>query len=56
MQVHLKTREERSAVSLRPVKASAQLDQIREAGFTAIEVFAPAEGGNSFGRLDTINR
>jgi hypothetical protein len=56
MRVHLKAREDRPAVSLDPAKASAQLDEIREAGFTVIEIFAPAEGGNSFGGLDTINR
>ncbi len=56
MRVHLKARDDRPALSLDPAKASAQLDEIREAGFTAIEIFAPAEGGNSFGGLDTINR
>jgi hypothetical protein len=56
MRVHLKAHGDRPALSLDPAKTSAQLDEIREAGFTAIEIFAPAEGGNSFGGLDTINR
>ena len=56
MRVHLKARDGRPALSLDPAKASAQLDEIREAGFTAVEIFAPAEGGNSFGGLDTIDR
>jgi len=56
IRVHLKAREDRPALSLDPAKSSAQLDEIREAGFTAIEIFAPAEGGSSFGGLDTINR
>lgn len=36
--------------------ASKRLDEMRAAGVTAIEVYAPAEGGNSFLGLDTINR
>lgn len=56
MRVHLKAHGDRPALSPDPAKTSAQLDEIREAGFTAIEIFAPAEGGNSFGGLDTINR
>lgn len=35
---------------------SKRLDEMRDAGVTAIEVYAPAEGGNSFLGLDTINR
>ena len=36
--------------------ASKRLDEMRAAGISAIEVYAPAEGGNSFIGLDTINR
>jgi hypothetical protein len=36
--------------------ASKRLDEMRAAGITAIEVYAPAEGGHSFLGLDTINR
>ena len=36
--------------------ASKRLDEMRAAGISAIEVYAPAEGGNSFMGLDTINR
>lgn len=35
--------------------ASKRLDEMRAAGITAIEVYAPAESGNSFLGLDTIN-
>ena len=34
----------------------AALDDLRAQGITAVEVFAPAEGGRSFGGLDTIDR
>ncbi|MEW5975785.1 MAG: alpha-amylase family glycosyl hydrolase [Acidobacteriota bacterium] len=51
---HLKARHDRPALSLDPSKTSAKLDKIRESGFTAIEIFAPAQGSNSFGGLDTI--
>ena len=36
--------------------AAARLDDLKASGFSAIEVFAPAHGGNSFGGLDTIDR
>jgi hypothetical protein len=36
--------------------ASKRLEDMRAAGISAIEVYAPAEGGNSFLGLDTINR
>ena len=36
--------------------ASKRLDEMRAAGISAIEVYAPAEGGNSFMGLDTIDR
>jgi len=32
------------------------LDELRDRGVAAVEVYAPAEGGNSFLGLDTINR
>jgi hypothetical protein len=34
----------------------AALDERRAQGITSVEVFAPAEGGRSFGGLDTIDR
>ncbi len=37
-------------------RAAAALDELRKAGVGAIEVFAPAYGGKSFGGLDTIDR
>jgi len=37
-------------------RAAAALDKLRKAGIGAIEVFAPAYGGKSFGGLDTIDR
>jgi hypothetical protein len=42
--------------ALERTRAAASLDDLRKAGFTAIEVFAPAHGGKSFGGLDTIDR
>jgi hypothetical protein len=36
--------------------ASRRLDEMRDAGIGMIEVYAPAEAGNSFLGLDTINR
>jgi glycosidase len=42
--------------ALERTRAAAALDDLRKAGFTAIEVFAPAHGGKSFGGLDTIDR
>jgi hypothetical protein len=37
-------------------RMEAALDDLRAQGITAVEVFAPAEGGRSFGGLDTIDR
>lgn len=37
-------------------EAAKRLDEMRSAGITGIEIYAPAEGGNSFLGLDTINR
>lgn len=37
---------------LDPVKASAALDELLAEGVTAVEIFAPADGGRSFGGLD----
>jgi Alpha amylase, catalytic domain/Maltogenic Amylase, C-terminal domain len=43
-----------------PIKDTARLeaalDGLRAQGITTVEVFAPAEGGRSFGGLDTIDR
>jgi glycosidase len=44
-------------VPARPAAAaSKRLDEMRAAGISAIEVYAPAEAGNSFLGLDTIDR
>jgi hypothetical protein len=37
-------------------RVKAALDDLLAQGITAVEVFAPAEGGRSFGGLDTIDR
>jgi len=39
-----------------PARTEAALDGLLAQGITAVEVFAPAEGGRSFGGLDTIDR
>jgi len=56
--VFLRDRPGKDAVfPLKPVAAaSKRLDEMHAAGISAIEVYAPAEGGNSFLGLDTINR
>ncbi len=45
----------RRQISLDPVKASQQLDQIKAQGFQAVEIVAPAEGLYAYGGLDTKN-
>ena len=45
----------RPQISLDPVKASQQLDQIKAQGFQAIWIVAPAEGLYKAGGLDTKN-
>lgn len=44
-----------TAFPLSPAAASKRLDEIRAAGIGAIEVYEPAEAGNSFLGLDAIN-
>ena len=44
------------AFPLNRANVVSRLGELNNAGFTAIEVFAPAYGGNSFGGLDTIDR
>jgi hypothetical protein len=39
-------------MSLDHAKAEEQLRQWKDQGIDAIEIFAPAEGGNSYGELD----
>jgi hypothetical protein len=57
MRVFLTERQARGrAFPLDPAAASKRLDELRAAGIHAIEIFAPAEGGNSYSGLDTINR
>jgi hypothetical protein len=56
LRMHLKPEKDEVGLSLDPAKAAAQLDAVRAAGFRAIEIFAPAHGGKSFGGLDTIDR
>jgi hypothetical protein len=41
---------------LEQARVEAALDDLLAQGIGAVEVFAPAEGGRSFGGLDTINR
>jgi hypothetical protein len=43
-------------LSLDPKKAELQLRRWKDEGISAIEIFAPAEGGNSYDGLDAINR
>src|SRR5579872_1989342 len=43
-------------LSLEHAKAEQQLREWKDQGIDAIEIFAPAEGGNSYGRLDAIDR
>jgi hypothetical protein len=42
-------------LSLDPVVLSTQLDEIKNQGFSAIEIFAPAEGLAAYNGLDTKN-
>ena len=42
-------------ISIEPVKASEQLDEIKAQGFQVIEIFAPAEGLYAYSGLDTKN-
>jgi len=43
-------------LSLNHTKAEQQLREWKDQGIDAIEIFAPAEGGNSYGGLDAIDR
>lgn len=43
-------------LSLEPKEAELQLRRWKNKGISAIEIFAPAEGGNSYDGLDAINR
>ena len=43
-------------VSLKPDESRATLDRLAAKGIHAVEIFAPAYGGNSFNGLDTIDR
>ena len=56
--IFLRPRPGKDAVfPLKPDDAAARrLDEMRDAGIGMIEVYAPAEAGNSFLGLDTINR
>ncbi|MGA8153329.1 MAG: alpha-amylase family glycosyl hydrolase [Terriglobales bacterium] len=40
-------------LSLQPRRAEQQLKEIKQQGFTGIQVFGPADGGKSYGGLDT---
>lgn len=42
-------------LSLDPALLSRQLDEIKNEGFSAIEIFAPADGGTAYNGLDTKN-
>lgn len=52
IRVSLKRRQ----LSLNPETLSEQLDRIRRQGFTVVEIFAPADGGKSYGGLDAKDR
>jgi len=55
--VSLKASEKRVALPIKdPARLSAVLDEMKARGVHALEIFAPAEGGGSFGGLDTVNR
>ncbi len=55
--VTLRTKREEAAFPLKDKgKVSAALDDLLARGISALEIFAPAEGGRNFGGLDTINR
>lgn len=53
--VSLKQRGNRPGFPLDPVKASAELDALQAKGISAIEIFAPAYGGNAYEGLDPID-
>lgn len=53
--VTLKDREYFPQLPIDPDQAAKKLDQIREQGFAAIEIIAPAEGGYSYNGLDQTN-
>ena len=53
--VSLKQRRYFPQFSVDPIKASEKFDEIREQGFSAVEIFAPAEGGYSYSGLDQTN-
>jgi hypothetical protein len=42
-------------LSIDPIEASAQLDEIKAQGFQAVEIFAPAHGLYAYSGLDTID-
>lgn len=42
-------------LSLDPILLSTQLEEIKNQGFSAIEIFAPADGGTAYNGLDTKN-
>ena len=56
VRLSLKPERESESVSLKPEEARAILDRFAAKGVKAIEIFAPAYGGNSFHGLDTIDR
>jgi hypothetical protein len=42
-------------ISIEPVQASRQLDDVRAQGFDSIEIFAPAHGRFAYNGLDTVD-
>ncbi len=55
--VSLKETRNRFVLPIRdPARLSAVLDEMKAKGIHALEIFAPAEGGTSYGGLDTIHR
>jgi hypothetical protein len=49
----LKPDVDRETLSLEPSKLNTQLEQFKADGYTALEIFAPWDGGRSFHGLDT---
>lgn len=54
--IRVSFREADRRIDLRPEKLAPELDRLKQLGFTAIEVFAPYDGGESFGGLDAVDR
>jgi hypothetical protein len=56
VRVSLMPSRDRASLSLDVAKASSQLDEFHSRGISAVEIFAPAYGGVSYGGLDAKDR